>query len=591
MSNRKSSITAELKLAGLSGFKSELGQAGVAARSLGRDLQTIKPINFDGGANQARKSWQLTEEHQRAHHRVLERQAKANQGRMAAMGGKGGGGSGRFKGGGGLSPGGNAGQAYNFVQDLAQGGLPAVANNVPWLIEAAAKSPGLRKGLAGAAAAAAVGWGIKSVYDAYQDHGSVANESARMAAGRGLVRSQWEANTQSNELTESGLRGTVQGKSIAENDAHSRKMRGIEEMAYQSRIRKEGMLETLRQAKIASGHDEQKVIRDTANSEVEFLDKRTTAEESYSKTSMDLAQKRRDESVKQAEEAEAELFAIQHGNRRAGSQASDKELRREAELTNSMPAIQARASAAKQEYDAAIARVAAAKSDKEAAAVTKDLIRLKEEADIKAAKAAETMRDNQRELTRYEHRVSAIEQENRKQYEREQDQKKRDETDSSLSEREAMSKMSPRALAKYQEKKRIKDDTDEFIKQGYTPEQAANRAKRENQLSKDNDPSRKKRIRGAGYGGSRGEDANGLGSATYGGLDDLAAMQPAASRERKTIKGAGAKEKQSGSNDNPSANLYQVMAKGFADVVKAVRDTGPNATDRAKPTSTRTSTN
>ena len=71
-----------------------------------------------------------------------------------------------------------------------------------------------------------------------------------------------------------------------------------------------------------------------------------------------------------------------------------------------------------------------------------------------------------------------------------------------------------------------------------------------------------------------------------GGLDDLESMQPAASKERKTIKGAGNKEKKSGSNDNPSANLYQVMVKGFADVVKAVRDTGLNATERGKPSST-----
>jgi hypothetical protein len=80
----------------------------------------------------------------------------------------------------------------------------------------------------------------------------------------------------------------------------------------------------------------------------------------------------------------------------------------------------------------------------------------------------------------------------------------------------------------------------------------------------------------------------GLGSATYGALEDLEAMQPAASKDRKTIKGAGAKEKKSGSNDGPD-NLYQVMAKGFADVVKSIRDSAPNASDRAKPTSTKSS--
>ena len=31
-------------------------------------------------------------------------------------------------------------------------------------------------------------------------------------------------------------------------------------------------------------------------------------------------------------------------------------------------------------------------------------------------------------------------------------------------------------------------------------------------------------------------------------------------------------------------NLYQVMVKGFAEVVKAVLESGPNAADRAKPT-------
>lgn len=586
MANRNSSISATLKLAGLSGFKSELGQAGVAARSLGRDLQAIKPINFDGGANQARKSWQLTEEHQRAHHRVLERQAKANQGRMAAMGGgrSGGGRTGGGRTGGGRNGGYALGVGYNAVQDVAQGGISAIANNVPQIIDLVANSSGIQKGVAGVAAVAALAWGIKSVNDAYQKHGSVTAESARQAAGRRMVREQWAVNDQQNGMIDSGILGAAQGKSISDRDAYSRNARNADDQEHSAAVRKMGMLETLRQGKIALGRDEVKVIKETAASEIAFIDKQTGIEENYSRVAMERAKNRKDETVKRAKEAEDELFAIQHGNRRAGTEASDQEKIRAEELQNSIGAIQARASAAKQEYDAAIARVAAAKSDKEAAAVTKDLIRLKEEADIKAAKAAETMRDNQRELTRYEHRVSAIERENQKKYEEEQTAKDKKATTDGLSERELTSRMSPRALAKYQEKKRIKDDTERFTKQGFSPEEAAKMANRENQLSKDNDPSRKKRIRGAGYGGNRGEDAGGLGSATYGGLDDLAAMQPAASRERKTIKGAGAKEKKSGSNDNPD-NLYQVMVKGFAEVVKAVRDTGPNATERAKPSS------
>jgi len=587
MANRTSSITAALKLSGQAEFKSGLSQIGMEANKLGKTLREMKPITFDGGANQAKKAWALTEEHQRAHHRVMERQAKVNQARMDALGPMGGVKGGRAKGGGGGSSYG-LGVGYNAVQDLVQGGPAAIANNIPQIVSLMAESPKLQKAAGAFAAIAAASWGTKMVYDAYQKHGSVTQESFRRKQGMDEVRARYAQTTQNNEVIESGLRGTVQGKGILERDAQSRKSRLIEEQAYQSRIRKEGMLEQLSRTKIATGLDEIKVIKDLAESEIAFLGKQTTAEVNYSKVSMDLAQKRRDESVQQAREAEAELFAIQHGNRRAGSQATDKEIRREAELTNSMPAMQARAEAAKQEYDAAVARMAAAKADKEAAGVTVEMIKLKEESDLKSAKAAETAANNQRELNRFQTRVNAIQEEGRRQYDREQAEKTRTETTTDLTEREKMSKMSPRALSKYQEKKRIKASTDEFIKQGFSPDEAEKMAGRENQLAKDNDPSRPKRIRGAGYAGGKGEAMGGLGSATYGGLEDLESMQPPSGRERKTISGAGSrdKEKKSGVNDKPD-NLYQVMVKGFAEVVKAVRDTGPNATERAKPSSSK----
>ena len=589
MASRKSSITAELKLAGQAQFKSGLSQIGMEANKLGKTLREMKPITFDGGANQAKKAWALTEEHQRAHHRVMERQAKLNKGRMDALGlgGAGSVGGTRARGGGGGSSYG-LGVGYNAIQDLVQGGPAAIANNIPQIVEMVSKSPKLQKGLAGAAAVASLGYGIKEVMDAYQKHGSVVAESARMAEGRGIVRNQFQAVEQANRVAEAQITGTSQAKRIAEIDTYSRKVRGADNQEHQASLRKMGMLETLRLEKISTGVDEVKVIKETAASQIAFIDNQTKIEENYSNTAMRLAEERKTQAIQLAKEAEAELFAIQQGNRRAGTSASDAELVRQAELEKTAPAMQARADAAKQEYDAAVARVTAAKEERETAKISKDLIKLKEDADLKSARAAETAANNQRELNRFQTRVNAIQEEGRRQYDREQEEKTRTETTKDLTEREKMSKMSPRALSKYQEGKRIKASEEEFIKQGFSPVEAEKMANRENQLAKDNDPSRPKRIRGAGYAGGKGEAMGGLGSATYEGLEGLESLQPPSGRERKTISGAGSrdKEKKSGVNDKPD-NLYQVMVKGFAEVVKAVRDTGPNATERAKPSSSK----
>ena len=547
MSNRTSSITASLKLAGLSGFKSELGQAGVAARSLGRDLQAIKPINFDGGANQARKSWQLTEEHQRAHHRVLERQAKANQGRMSAMGGAAGG-----KRKGGLNPGGNAGQAYNFVQDLAQGGIPAVANNVPWLIGVMLEHPKLIALAAAAATAAAAGAAVKTGYDLYQDTGERFDNKAakRYAQNRMAADSRAAARKAGQARDAAGVRGDVASSNQAGYGGY------IDQQSGQVSA------ETARRNELLDA---------TAMDERKRENEKLTNKRAEAKELMRIASIEQEAAAARYKAIKSELAAQSTAAR------TPEEINRAIELEKELAGLKNRMAEADK-------RASQARGGMDDIAHQEKLMALRREDEDKQKRAADYLENKQREMTRYEHRVSAIERENQKKYEEEQTAKDKKATTDDLSERELTSRMSPRALAKYQEKKRIKDDTERFTKQGFSPEEAAKMAGRENQLAKDNDPSRKKRIRGAGYGGSRGEDANGLGSATYGGLDDLAAMQPAASRERKTIKGAGAKEKQSGSNDGPD-NLYQVMVKGFNDVVKAVRDTGPNATDRAKPSS------
>ena len=76
MANKKSSITAQIKVAGLNSFKSDLATAGKSATDLGTKLQTIKPLSFDGGASTAKKALVLREEHHRASTRVIERNEK-----------------------------------------------------------------------------------------------------------------------------------------------------------------------------------------------------------------------------------------------------------------------------------------------------------------------------------------------------------------------------------------------------------------------------------------------------------------------------------------------------------------------------------
>jgi len=148
---------------------------------------------------------------------------------------------------------------------------------------------------------------------------------------------------------------------------------------------------------------------------------------------------------------------------------------------------------------------------------------------------------------------------------------------------EELLNMSPRKRAKAERELKKTKAIEELQKKGFGPAEAASMAERGIKLEEANDPSKPKRIRGAGFGR---DDASRDRRTTFGALDALEAFQPATGKERKTIKGAGNKDedKKSGVNDKPD-NLHQVMVKGFADVVKSIRDTGPNAAERAKPTS------
>jgi hypothetical protein len=143
---------------------------------------------------------------------------------------------------------------------------------------------------------------------------------------------------------------------------------------------------------------------------------------------------------------------------------------------------------------------------------------------------------------------------------------------------EDMAGMSPRKRAKAEEEEKRKARIESLKKEGFTSAEAGSIAAREEKLAKP----RGNRIRGAGYGG---EDRafGGLGSETYGGLDDLAAMQPNR-QERKTIRGAGAKPKEQ-ATDKPESG-WQMLIKAMQNVEKAVRDAAPPRSERTKPQTT-----
>jgi hypothetical protein len=153
---------------------------------------------------------------------------------------------------------------------------------------------------------------------------------------------------------------------------------------------------------------------------------------------------------------------------------------------------------------------------------------------------------------------------------------------------EELLNMSPRKRAKAERELKKTKDIEELQKKGFGPEEAASMAERGIKLEEANDPSKPKRIRGAGFGK---DDASRDRRTTFGALDALEAFQPATGKERKTIKGAGNKDedKKSGVNDRPETPVDSIV-QGLARVERAIREGNPNATERGKPSSSRTST-
>ena len=604
MANRTSSITAELKLSGQAGFRSGLRSAADDARKLGQALSSAVPAP-DIAKTQAYQDIQYRKKNAENLTKYLEEQEKKRadvairennrvalaERRMQMSGGRPGFGhlAGTMYQGGKMDasqagPKGKgyaygAGVAYNAIQDLVQGGPSAIANNIPQIIELVAKSPML-KVLGVAAAAAAAGYGaVKIAQYAYTetDAGNAdisarnyskgrAEADARQAARRkqqGILSGQAESGGITEGLRIAGLGGQAEGRRLQDKEREIQ----LSDEAKMARIQEiEDPAERLKKA----AAEEARVLEETNKRYIE----RTT--ESYKSAAAEQAAA---EERKNALTEEIKLI------NEKSTKWVEADYTRRAFLEAQLPGATEDLNAARSKSEGAIANMGDANASVGAVEQQKKNIKDGLDAQLKAI-------DKEKELIEAEGRMNQHNEQVKYKLMRDQamenikeGEKDRQKTRDALSSDEALSNMSPRKRAKAEKELRKAAEIEELQTQGkFSKKEATSLVERRMKLEGANDPSKPKRIRGAGYGRSD-SGMGGLGSETYGGLEGLESLQPAASKDRKAIKGAGAKEKKSGSNDGPD-NLYQIMAKGFADVVKSIRDTGPNATERAKPTST-----
>ena len=599
MANRTSSITAELKLSGQAGFRSGLRSAADDARKLGQALSSAVPAP-DIAKTAAYQDIQYRKKNAENLTKYLEEQEKKRadvairennrvavaERRMQMSGGRPGCGhlSGTMYQGGRMDasqagPKGrnNAyglGVAYNAVQDLAQGGVTAIANNVPQIVELASKSPALKKaGQVGSLLG--VGYVVKKLFDYgysrtfgfdetllkrnIQNAADMDMKStgSRMAGGRAGAN-------QLESLRVAGLGGQAEGRRLQDKEREIQ----LSDEAKMARIQEiEDPAERLKKA----AEEEARVLEETNKRYIE----RTT--ESYKSAAAEQA------AAEQRKNALLEEIKLINEKSTEFTQA---DFNQRAFLEGQLPAAEEALNAAKSKSEGAIANMGDANASVGAVEQQKKNIKDGLDAQLKAI-------DKEKELIEAEGRMNQHNEQVKYKLMRDQamenikeGEKDRQKTRDALSSDEALSNMSPRKRAKAEKELRKAAEIEELQTQGkFSKKEATSLVERRMKLEEANDPSKPKRIRGAGYGRSD-SGMGGLGSETYGGLEGLEALQPPSGRERKTISGAGSKdkEKKSGVNDKPD-NLYQVMVKGFADVVKSIRDTGPNAAERAKPTS------
>jgi len=592
MANRTSSITAALKLSGQAEFKSGLSQIGMEANKLGKTLREMKPITFDGGANQAKKAWALTEEHQRAHHRVMERQAKLNKGRMEALGlgGMGSAGSTRARGGGGGSSYG-LGVGYNAIQDLVQGGPAAIANNIPQIIALVAKSPML-KVLGVAAAAAAAGYGLVKVAQYAYSETDAGNEdisAKNYAKGRAEAdRKKFERENKmsaqkSKDIAAAGRQtqenfGGVVNQEIAQVNQNYQLGEGPAIVA-----------EKLQATKLKGIKNDEERVNKLADQEKQAV------QAAYDRNSMRINKILQ---VAAQEEANAKL---EYDQLKADLESipqtakTQQDMNRELEANEKMIGV-------KKRMEDSISRMAKVQEDYNEVKQQGIEVELKQaEIDQQRKNDLDELADKNKQLEDAEtekyirnldNEIKQQEADRKKKAKAKEkaadEEKDRQSIRDRLTGEEELLNMSPRKRAKAERELKKTKAIEELQKKGFGPEEAASMAERGIKLEEANDPSRSRRIRGAGFGR---DDASRDRRTTFSALEDLEAFQPVTGKERKTIKGAGNKDqdKKSGTNDKPES-AADAIVQGLAKVEKAIREGNPNATERGRPTSTRTST-
>jgi len=597
MSNKKSSIEAQLKLSGLAAFRSGLGQIGTDARKVGEAMRSAIPApditktqvyrdNEYRKQNAANLTRYLGEqEKKRADIAIKEQNRIALESRRIQMsGGRSGYGhlSGTMYQGGkmdvsqvgksGRSRAYGLGVGYNAIQDAVQGGPAAVANNVPQILELLGESPKLMAA-AKLGAIALAGYAANKLFQSGWDNTFGFDESI---AKRNIQ------NRKAMDMNAAPYRAS--GEAVGARDNENLRVSGLSGGAESRRLTsKEREIELVNQGKLArieAIEDPAERAKKAAEEEARIVEEAHQRNLQRTKDEWNLAAA---EQAAAEERKNALVDEIKLINEKATT-FKQADFDRRAFLEGQLPAASESLNAARGRSETAIANMGNATGAGGAIAAQKENIQAGLKAQLEVINKQRELIEAEGRMNQHNEQVDFKRMAAQARLNLKEQEKERQTIRDELSNDEALANMSPRKRAKAEEAQRLAANIKELNAQGIHGKEAEDMAGRRMKLSNDADPSKKKRIRGAGYGGGGGSDFGGLGSATYGGLDDLAAMQPAASRERKTIKGAGAKEKKSGSNDNPD-NLYQVMVKGFAEVVKAVRDTGPNATDRAKPSS------
>ena len=587
MANRKSSITAELKLAGQAQFKSGLAQIGAEGSKLGKTLREIKVISFDGGANQAKKAFELTEQHQRAHHRVLERQAKVNQARMEALGPMGGAGGGK------AGRGNSYGLAvgYNAIQDLVQGGPAALANNIPQIIEMVAKSPML-KVLGVAAAAAAAGYGLVKVAQYAYSETDAGNEdisAKNYAKGRAeadrkkFEREKKEADTRSTAIAAAGRQNQESFGGVIDQEV------GQITRNYQLGEGSAIVAEKLQRTKLKGIKDDEQRINALADQEKQAVQAAYDRNNRRINQILQVAVQEEASARRAYQENKAVLDGITKGalnpqDERIKEQAQQKEIgiqKRMKDAQDRLTQAQEDSNQVKQQGAEIDGRQAEIDEQRK-----NDLADLTDE--TKRLAAAEYERFSNEWDAEQKRQAAAKKKEEKAQKKAADEEKDRQSIRDRLTGEEELLNMSPRKRAKAERELKKTKDIEELQKKGFGPEEAASMAERGIKLEEANDPSRSRRIRGAGYGR---DDASRDRRTTFSALEDLEAFQPVTGKERKTIKGAGNKDqdKKSGTNDKPES-AADAIVQGLAKVEKAIREGNPNATERGRPTSSRTST-